>query len=125
MMKTMMKAGMRTMNGKMNSLEELFEKQILFQQSLGKCDGEPRDDIENYKYHLIAMQEEMGEVLASDKRWKTHRNETYDELNKKEELADVLITFMNLCIFSGFDIEALLKAMKDKIDSNFERLNKC
>jgi NTP pyrophosphatase (non-canonical NTP hydrolase) len=122
-----MKAGMKmmTMNGKMNSLEELFERQISFQQHLGKCDGEPKDDIENYKYHLIAMQEEMGEVLASDKRWKTHRNEAYDELNKKEELADVLITFMNLCIFSGFDIETLLEVTSDKIDSNFKRLNKC
>ena len=44
------------------------------------------------------MTEEMGEVLASDKRWKTHRKERYVREEKLDELADVFIT-ASICVF--------------------------
>lgn len=105
-----------------NRLSYMFDAQVKFQKKNLSCTNLPAYDKENYKYHLVAMLEELGEVLASDKRWKTHRNEKYDEKNKMEELADVLITFMNICIFSGFDIVDIMDVTGNKIIENMKRL---
>ena len=121
------------MNGKMNdnikreptSFEELFSKQIEFQIALLSPDviEPPFDSLYWFKYHCLAMMEEMGEVMKADKRWKTHRNDRYEPEEKLDELADVFITFMNLCTFSGFTSEEVSIAIQDKIAKNFERLN--
>ncbi len=82
----------------------------------------PSDNIDWYKYHLLAMMEEIGEVLQSDKRWKTHRNERFEKEEKLSEFADVFITFMNMSIFSGFSSQDILIAVDEKIKKNKNRM---
>ena len=126
----------------MNSFSDIYESQIKFQKRIlakrcnEKCEPSsieeceeckqtilPVDSVDWFKYHCLAMTEEMGEVLTSDKRWKTHRNERYVRDEKLDELADVFITFMNMCIYSGFESHQIENAVKNKINQNNERLN--
>lgn len=120
---------MRRMSGKMKTKHdfyELFSKQVEFQQSLLKKKGEevilPIDSVDWFSYHMQAMTEELGEVLKADKRWKTHRNSRYEREEKLDELADVFITAMNLCIYSDFDYEDISEAISKKIEENIKRL---
>lgn len=107
--------------------KDIYEKQfefqkLLFKKKLNKDLDRPVDDLESFSYHIKAMVEEMGELLASDKRWKTHRNSNFDIENKKEELADVFITAFNLAIHSGFDASEMYEIIDKKIKRNIERL---
>jgi NTP pyrophosphatase (non-canonical NTP hydrolase) len=111
------------------SLIEVYEKQTDFQKMVLRykgmrdlADNLPADSIPWASYHVQAMVEEMGEVTKADKRWKTHRNENYDRLNKLDEIADVFITTMNIAIFSGFQPEEVNDAIVSKIQQNIERL---
>ena len=92
------------------SLLELVEMQKYFQEkvTLRKM---PVDDVKWFMYHVCAMQEEVGEVLKADKRWKTHRNTTYIPDEKKDEIADVFITILNIALFSGIDGEELFSIL--------------
>ena len=115
--------------------EILYGQQVEFQQELvnkGKYNDFtdkrgaklPSDDIHLFSYHMQQMMSELGEVLAADKRWKNYRNETTPEMleHKKEELADCMIVFMNLCIFSGLSVDEVLGAVARKINENFIRI---
>ena len=82
----------------------------------------PIDDSKRFHYHVTALMEEVGEVLKADKRWKTHRNETYDRGEKLEEFADLFITVLNIGIYSGFYYEEVISAVKNKISKNNDRL---
>lgn len=109
------------------TLENIFNHQMLYQHMvLTKIKDEtttlPTDNVEWFSYHIQAMVEELGEVMKADKRWKTHRNESYNKDEKKDELADVFITFINLCLFSGFSVEEIKQAIFKKIEENFIRL---
>ena len=119
----------------MEAFECLYYSQINFQQELvnkGKYNAFtdkrsiklPSDDIHLFSYHMQQMMSELGEVLAADKRWKNYRNETTEEMleHKKEELADCMIVFMNLCIFSGLSADEVLGAVARKINENFIRI---
>ena len=117
-----------TMNGKIN-FSDLYEKQKEFQKIvLAKRHGcQPEDvkieeDLEWFKYHCLAMVEEMGEVVKADKRWKTHRNERYVIDEKLDEIADVFITTMNIAMFSGFDGDDLANAIQQKLGVVSDRL---
>jgi len=105
-----------------NSLYDLYQSQIAFQQSIVHLPL-PLDSCALFQYHMTAMTEELGEVLKADKRWKTHRNKHFDPDEKLEELADVFITTMNLCIFSGLSANDLAVAVENKINQNFKKLN--
>ena len=63
--------------------------------------------------------------LSSDiyKRWKTHRNENFNQEEKVDELADVFITAMNLAIYSGLSGQDVYDAIKRKIKENIKRAN--
>lgn len=115
--------------------DNLFDEQVNFQQMLldsGKYDNFtdnakkrlPVDDVRLFSYHMQQIMSELGEVLAADKRWKSHRNETSSEMleHKKEELADCLIVFMNLCIFSGISSREILEVVARKINENYIRI---
>lgn len=109
------------MTGTSKSLfEVLFEKQAEFQERVAGV--YPGDSPAHFEYHIAAMVEELGEVLKADKRWKTHRNAAFIPAEKLDELADVFITVMNLCLWSGFDYDDLLDAVSKKIQQNFRRL---
>ena len=122
---------MRT-NGKMKSnFVKLYNKQIDFQQMIleekakeGKPSfALPQDDIDWFTYHMRAMVEELGEVTKADKRWKTHRNDNFNQEEKVDELADVFITAMNLAIYSGLSGQEMYNAINKKIAENNQRLN--
>lgn len=116
---------------------ELYNEQIKFQQSIleRKAEGDkslsplldekpilPKDDIDWFTYHMRAMVEELGEVTKADKRWKTHRNENFNQAEKVDELADVFITAMNLAIYSGLSGQDVYNAIDKKIAENIKRL---
>lgn len=105
------------------SIKCLFQKQIEFQKQITNLINLPDDVPQWYSYHMLAMIEELGEILKADKRWKTHRNERYVPEEKLEEIADVFITLMNICIFSGVDSEKLVQAVEYKIGENIKKLN--
>lgn len=98
-----------------------FNEQVKFQERVtgAKC---PSDNTEQFKYHVVAMVEEMGEVVRADKRWKTHRNTRYEHDEKVDEIADVFITAMNLAIHSGMNVIDVENAIANKIAENFRRL---
>ena len=107
----------------MNNLQELFKKQIVFQKLLGN--EVPADNPEMLAHHMLGLVSELGEVAQADKRWKLNkRNTHYDRNNKVEEIADVLIFLMNICLYSDISAEELLGATDKKIDVNIERYNK-
>ena len=115
---------MKKMSGNIK-FSDLFDKQKNFQTCLlyNKFNGtKVGEDIEWFKYHCLAMVEEMGEVMKSDKRWKTHRNERFVPDEKLDEIADVFITAMNIAMFSGFSAEDVSNAIFTKINKNTERL---
>lgn len=106
------------MTGKSDcSLKTLFKAQSAFQS---KVTGEqvPVDSVKWFSYHMQGIMEELGEVLKADKRWKTHRNEAFDFENKREELADVFVTAINLALFSGIDAEEMYWAVIEKQNEN-------
>lgn len=105
------------------SLVAMFEKQKTFQEHVTglQC---PVDDVSWYKYHMLALIEEAGEVLKADKRWKTHRNTRYEPDEKLDEIADVFITAINVSLFSGFDGNEIFNAVIRKIQENENRLEK-
>ena len=126
----MMTGMMRRMIGKMNNFNDIFNKQLEFQQML--CNnigyGEklfitlPKDKPELASYHIQQLISEIGEVLQADKRWKNFRNDHIDMVNKKEEIADCFIVLMNVAIYSGMSSEELFEQIENKIKKNFDRI---
>lgn len=102
--------------------EKLFNDQMAFQERIE--DISPSDDPVKFHYHITALQEEIGEVLKADKRWKTHRNTSYDPNEKMDEIADCFITLINISGWSGFSVEQILNGIENKIVVNNKRLDK-
>lgn len=82
----------------------------------------PVDDVKLMSYHVQQLMSEIGEVLSADKRWKNFRNVVYDADGKLEEIADCFIVLMNVAMFSGFDDEQLVNAIKNKISEVGQRI---
>ena len=117
------------MNGKNKTLEECYDEQVKFQKEVVKKYGYnvdvkniPEDNIEVAKYHMLALLEEVGELVKSDKRWKNYRNTNYDKSNKLEELSDCFITLFNVAMYSGISAEELELALTKKMDENMKRI---
>lgn len=102
--------------------ERLFRQQAGFQSQVEQ--QLPHDCPKRFQYHMTALQEEMGEVLKADKRWKTHRNTTHDPEEKMDELADCWISLMNITMWSGIDARDMLNGIETKIAENLKRLEK-
>ena len=109
---------MKKMNGK---IDDIFNQQLSFQQKITNEVNLPNDLPNWYSYHMLAMMEELGEILKADKRWKTHRNNVYAKDEKIDEIVDVFITLLNICIFSDVDADTLVKATENKIKENTKR----
>ena len=117
------------MNGKNKTLEECYDEQVKFQKEVAKKYGYnvdvkniPEDNIEVAKYHMLALLEEAGELVKSDKRWKNYRNTHYDKQNKLEELSDCIITLFNVAMFSGISGKELAEALETKMNENYNRI---
>lgn len=114
----------RMVSGKMvnDTFHRIYHEQFKFQK---KVEGvTPDDNPLKFQYHMHAMIEELGEVLKADKRWKTHRNDTFNPEEKLDELSDCFITLMNVAIWSGFGSLDLEDAIEKKITINNQRLEK-
>ncbi len=110
-------------------MKSLYKKQIEFQNNLlrnEKYDIEnvvlPEDNIYLFKYHMLQLLSELGEVLVSDKRWKNYRNKKFDFKEKRCEIADCFIVLMNVAMSSGMTYEEIYKSIEEKINENFERV---
>lgn len=126
----------KTKNGKMNNLvsfQNLFNRQKANQIRMlqaGMYDAfksestktAPVDDVKLMSYHVQQLMSEIGEVLSADKRWKNFRNVVYDADGKLEEIADCFIVLMNVAMFSGFDDEQIVNAIKNKISEVGQRI---
>lgn len=117
------------MNGKNKTLEECYDEQVKFQKEVAKkysynvdVKNIPEDNIEVAKYHMLALLEEAGELVKSDKRWKNYRNTYYDKQNKLEELSDCIITLFNVAMFSGISGKELAEALETKMNENYNRI---
>lgn len=117
------------MSGKNKTLEECYDEQVKFQKEVVKKYGYnvdvkniPEDNIEVAKYHMLALLEEAGELVKSDKRWKNYRNTCYDKQNKLEELSDCIITLFNVAMFSGISGKELAEALETKMNENYNRI---
>ena len=117
------------MNGKNKTLEECYDEQVKFQKEVVKKYGYnvdvkniPEDNIEVAKYHMLALLEEAGELVKSDKRWKNYRNTYYDKQNKLDELSDCIITLFNVAMFSGISGKELAEALEAKMNENYNRI---
>ena len=117
------------MNGKNKTLEECYDEQVKFQKEVVKKYGYnanvkniPEDNIELAKYHMLALLEEAGELVKSDKRWKNYRNTYYDKQNKLEELSACIITLFNVAMFSGISGKELAEALETKMNENYNRI---
>lgn len=117
-----MMIGAMTKMEKIGDLQKIYDKQKAYQEMILADKGQqlpiPCDSVDWFKYHMLAIQEELGEVLKADKRWKTHRNERFVKEEKAEEIADVFITLLNVCMFSGMSCEEIAKSVSRKIDVN-------
>lgn len=108
------------------SFDTIFELQKRFQSD--ECEMYtdikrlPVDNPELFKYHVMFLMEEIGELIKSDKRWKHFRNTKYDRDEKLSEFADCFICLMNTALFSGFEGEEIRQAIIDKIFKNYSRL---
>lgn len=134
-----MKKRTKMMNGKtkQGEFEKLYNLQLGNQQELlnkGKYDdytaktfvGDklPKDDVSLFSYHIQQLVSEIGELLQSDKRWKSFRRDLPDVENKKEEIADCLIVLLNIAIFSGIKCDELYDAVESKMLEVKERIEK-
>ena len=108
---------------------DFFNDQVAFQKEVNKKYGYgvkveniPEDNVDVAKYHMLALMEETGELVKSDKRWKNYRNTHYDKSNKLEELSDCFITLFNVAMYSGISAEELELALIKKMDENIKRI---
>lgn len=111
------------------SFEDIYNEQINIQKMISKKGlydkyliNIPCDDIDLFKYHVVHLLSELGEVLESDKRWKNYRDEKYDEKSKKEEIADCFIVLMNIAMYSNLTSGELLETINKKLLENKKRL---
>ena len=108
---------------------DFFNDQVAFQKEVNKKFGYgvkveniPEDNVDVAKYHMLALMEETGELVKSDKRWKNYRNTNYDKSNKLEELSDCFITLFNVAMYSSISAEELELALTKKMDENIKRI---
>ena len=108
-------------------MKNLYKKQIEFQNNLlrnEKYDIEnvvlPEDNIYLFKYHMLQLLSELGEVLESDKRWKNYRNKKFDFKEKRNEIADCFIVLMNVAMSSGMTYEEMESEYEEDYDEDDE-----
>lgn len=111
------------------SFADFFNDQVVFQKEVNEKFGYgvsvkniPEDNVEVAKYHMLALMEETGELVKSDKRWKNYRNKHFDKANKLEELSDCFITLFNVAMFSGISAEELEFSLSNKMAENAKRI---
>ncbi len=83
----------------------------------------PTDNPKLMSYHIKHLMSEIGEILDADKRWKSFRNGKFDDEEKIKEIADCFIVLMNIAIYSGYNSDAIVKAIISKIEETEKRIS--
>lgn len=109
---------------KKDLLFSMFEMQQVFQsQKLGKLkDKMPIDSVDDFRYSMLALVTEIGEVLTADKRWKNSRNDYYSFHEKREELVDCMAFLLNAILFSGIYPTDFYNDFVSKWNKNMQRV---
>lgn len=109
---------------KNDMLFNMFEMQQVFQsQKLGKLkDKMPIDSVDDFRYSMLALVTEIGEVLTADKRWKNSRNDYFDWHEKREELVDCMAFLLNAILFSGIYPADFYNDFVSKWNKNMQRV---
>lgn len=102
------------------TVRKLFELQQNLQFAMFKTET-PVDSVEDFKYSILALIGELGEVLDADRRWKNIRKGAYSREAKLDELVDCMAFLLNAILYSGYSAEEFEKAFMDKNRKNFER----
>ena len=102
------------------SMAELFELQAKLQECMFE-NTLPTDSVEDFKYSILALIGELGEVLDADRRWKNIRKGTYNREAKLDELVDCMAFLLNAILYSGYTPEEFEKEFKKKNAKNFVR----
>lgn len=101
-------------------VRELFELQAKLQECMFETIL-PTDSVEDFKYSILALIGELGEVLDADRRWKNIRKGAYDREAKLDELVDCMAFLLNAILYSGYTPEEFEKEFKRKNAKNFIR----
>ena len=110
-------------------LEKMFSMRKEFQSKLLNKPQEifPMDDVDQYRYTMLALVSEIGEILSCDKRWKDFRKPKVLKIEDREakdiEIVDLLKFVFNLCLFSNIDCDYLYHLYIKKHKINMERLH--
>lgn len=107
--------------------KDIYVQQIKFQEKVKdtydfEVHNIPEDNVQGFSYHVQHLISEIGEVLESDKRWKSMRNSKYDKKSKMQEICDCFIILMNIAIYSGLKPEDLEIELLYKMSVNRTRL---
>ena len=106
-----------------DKLENIFEIQKALQKEMFNKEL-PNDSVEDFKYSILGMISEVGEVLDADRRWKNVRAKHISDEAKLEEICDVFAFFINMCLYSGYSANDIYEAFLRKGKKNFERIGK-
>lgn len=102
------------------TLPEMFMMQSALQKVMFDKTT-PNDSVEDFKYSVLALIGELGEVLDVDKRWKNIRGNVYMREAKLDELVDCMAFMVNMILYSGFSSLEFSKAFSEKNAKNFKR----
>ena len=103
------------------TIDEMLERQSKLQKVMFGYEL-PNDLIEDFKYSVLGLIGELGEVLDADSRWKNVRIKGYDSNAKLDELVDCMAFLLNMILFSGYTSEEFANAFIAKNKKNFERV---
>lgn len=96
--------------------QKKFDEEVLKRPDIGQHTRE-----EWVQKKVLAMIDELGEVLneVNYKWWKNPK--PFDEHAAKEEMVDVLHFFVSMCLDMGMDAEELYERYMEKNKENFAR----
>ena len=95
----------------------VYGKELQGKEFKGLARPLPADSPDIFRYHLLHLVTEVGEVAQADPRWKSLQGGVYDPNQKLEELADCFIELMNVAIFSGIPAEMMEHAISSKMET--------
>lgn len=105
------------------NVKEMFEIQKKLQKEMFSAKL-PQENLEGFKYSMLALVSEIGEVLEADKRWKNARAGGLNRDEKLMELVDCMAFVINAVLYSGFEYDAFERAFKEKSEYNLHRIKK-
>lgn len=104
-------------------LEAIFECQKSLQTSFGFSDIRSINQVKSIKDTILSLTSELHEILNLFpwREWRNNGEHQVDQFHLKEEVADALHFFINLCLICEITPQDLFDSYMDK---NLENLNR-